>query len=240
MAATDSPTSLLGTSDGTLTECPVCGQPLLNLDAVERVEQSQREIDRRVESAIQVKAGQLAKQMAKRERAAAEKKIEKLTGQVEGQKDAAAKLKATHAEALVKEKSTHADDIRKLRTTIRAEVVTEAERVARAKVQRDLSQRDKLISGLKEQNEVQHRRIEHLTADERGEMNEDELVARLRVEFPEDRIERRGRGALGQTFCTRSDTWSAIAQRSPGWSYTSARTPSSGTMHLSGRRKRRE
>ncbi len=198
MAATDSTTSLLGTREaGKLTECPMCGQPLLDHDAVERVEQTQREIERKVDSAIQVKAAQLAKQMARREREAAEKKIEKLTEQVESQKDGVTKLKREQSEALAKQKKAHQAEIRELRTTIRAKVVTEAEKEAAVKMRRELRQRDSLISRLNKQNDLQRRQIEHLTADERGEMNEEELVARLRVAFPKDQIERQGRGRAG-------------------------------------------
>lgn len=197
MAAIDSPTSPRTRESRKLAECPMCGQPLLDHDALERVEHAQREIERKVESAINVKAPQLAKRIAKREREAAEKKIEKLTEQVESQQDVVTKLKDAQREALAKQKRAHEGEIRKLRTAIRSEVITEAEKAATAKVQRDLRQRDKLIGSLKEQNELAQRRIEHLTADERGEMNEEDLVARLRVEFPEDRIERRGRGRAG-------------------------------------------
>lgn len=183
--------------DGKLSECPMCGQPLLDHDAVKRVERVQHEMEQKVDSAIQVRAAQLAKQIATREREAADKKIAKLTEQVESQKSAVTDLKAEHRETLANQKKAHNAEVRKLRTAIRAEVVTEAEREATAKVQRELRQRDKLISGLRDQNEVQQRRIEHLTADERGEMNEEDLVARLRVAFPDDRIDRVGRGRAG-------------------------------------------
>lgn len=195
---TASRTSLLGVRDGgKLTDCPVCGQPLLDHDAVERVERAQRELERNVDSAIQVKAAQLAKQIAKRDREAAGKQIAKLAEQLATEKAAVTKLKSAHGDEMAKQKKAYEAEARKLRTSIRAEVAAEAEKSAATKVQRELRQRDKLITSLKEQNEVQQRRIEHLTADERGEMNEEDLVARLRVAFPEDRIERQGRGRAG-------------------------------------------
>jgi hypothetical protein len=187
MAATATPPSLIGSHDGQeLTTCPMCGQPLLDHDAIERVEHAQEELDRKVESAIQVKASQLAKQIATRERAEAEKKITALTNQVKTEKDAVTKLKQSHA-----------DEVRKLRISVRTEVSAQAEKDAAAKVRLELRKKDGLISSLKEQNEAQQRRIEHLTSDERGEMNEEELVSRLHVAFPDDRVERLGRGRAG-------------------------------------------
>jgi hypothetical protein len=50
---------------------------------------------------------------------------------------------------------------------------------------------------LQEQNQEQARRIENLTAEERGEFNEQELILRLRTEFPDDQIERQKRSYAG-------------------------------------------
>ena len=173
-------------TNGKLTDCPMCGQPLLDHDAVERVEHAQDELDRKVEAAIQLKAGQLAKQLAKRELETAQKQVERLGDQLAAQKT-----------ALASQKKEHEAELRKLRTSLRAELAGEAEKTARNTVQRELRQRDTLIKRLKDENDVQQRRIEHLTADERGEMNEEELVARLQAAFPDDRVERQGRGRAG-------------------------------------------
>jgi hypothetical protein len=198
MAATASPASLLASHNGgKLTECPMCGQPLLDHDAIERVEHMRGDLEQEMASAVEAKAIQLAKQMAKREQEASEKKIADLAAQVATEKGAAAKLKRSYTEELAKQKSTHEAEVRKLRTTIRAEVTVEATKEAATKVQRELRQRDTLINRLKDQTELQQRQIEHLTADERGEMNEEELVSRLHVAFPEDKIERLGRGRAG-------------------------------------------
>ncbi len=150
-----------------------------------------------MESAISVKAARLAKQITRQEREAAEKKIENLTQQLESRNDDIAKLKVARDEALAKQEKAHQAEVKKLRTTVRAEVSAEATRTAEAKVERRVQQQEKLIKSLKEQNDVAQRRIEHLTADERGELNEEELMARLRAEFPQDRIERQGRGRAG-------------------------------------------
>jgi hypothetical protein len=198
MAAVATPASLLGAHNGRkLTDCPMCGQPLLDHDAIERVEHARRRLEQDVDSAIQVKAAQLAKQIAKGEHDRAKETIAALTEQVESQKDTVSKLRNAQTEALAKQKKTHLEELRKVRTTLRTEISAEAEKAAAAKVQRDLRKKDKLIGDLKEQNDAQQRRIEHLTSDERGEMNEEELVSRLHVAFPDDRIERLGRGRAG-------------------------------------------
>ena len=198
MAATASPPSLLRSRNGrTLTQCPMCGQPLLDHDAIERVEHARRDLEHEIESTIETRATELAKQVAKRERDAAAKKITELTAQVAAHKDNVAELKRAHTDELAKQKQTHTAELRKLRASVRAEVASEAEQAAVSKVQRELRQKDRLINSLKEENETQQRRIEHLTADERGEMNEEELVSRLHVAFPEDKVERLGRGRAG-------------------------------------------
>lgn len=198
MAATQTPTLLLAAHEGhEPTECPMCGQPLLDHDAIERVQQAERELERELDEAVSAKAAKLAKQMATAEREQAEKQIETLTQQLATKQGEATKLKAAHKQALAEQKQAHDAELRKLKSTVRAEVAAEAEKAAAAKVQRELKQKDRLISSLKDENEVQQRRIEHLTADERGEMNEEELVARLQAAFPDDRIERLGRGRAG-------------------------------------------
>lgn len=168
------------------TSCPMCGQLLLDHGAIERVEHAQEAMERELQIRVDAEAARRAKQIGKRERATAERKMEKLSGELQDSQT-----------ALKEQKKAHGAELRKLRTDVRVELATEAEKTAAAKVQRDLRQRDTLINRLKEQNEEQGRRIEHLTADERGEMNEEELVSALHVAFPDDKVERVGRGRAG-------------------------------------------
>lgn len=130
------------------TECPACGQPLLDRAALERLQQREREQRERLTQ----EARTLARQMA-------------------------------------------ADEIAKARES-------EARKVERklASQTRSLNQ---AIVALHQQNEALQRRIERLTAAERGEFSEVDLVRELKQAFPDDVIERRGRGGdvLHEVYC---------------------------------------
>lgn len=65
------------------------------------------------------------------------------------------------------------------------------------KVAKDLKQKDRALKRFQEQIDLQQRQIEHLTADERGDMNEEALLSDLRAAFPDDQLERLGRGRAG-------------------------------------------
>ena len=67
----------------------------------------------------------------------------------------------------------------------------------------EMRKKDQALKRFQEQIEVQQRQIEHLTADERGELNEERLLLELRSAFPEDRIERSAAGGPAATSCTR-------------------------------------
>jgi hypothetical protein len=54
-----------------------------------------------------------------------------------------------------------------------------------------------MIGKMKRQIDEQSRQLEHMTADERGDLNEETLLSGLKNAFPDDRIERRGRGRAG-------------------------------------------
>lgn len=174
-------------------ECPTCGQPLLDHEALERVEHARREMEKQLDEAVRKRAEPLAKQIAAKERQAAEQRIESLTQLLASRAGEIDKLKSSHSQALAQEKKARRDELKRLR----ASVMTEAVKTAETKVLRKLRQKDKLIEYLKEQHELDERKIERLTSDERGEMNEEELVACLQMEFPDDRVERRGRGRAG-------------------------------------------
>ncbi len=155
--------------------CPYCGQPLLNDGAVRHLHESELEAQRTIEAAATAKAAQLAKQMTVKQ-----------------------EQRVARAEArLVDERTKHADQLRKLRIDVRAKAEADAARAAEARVKGELRAQERAIKSFKEQIEVQQRQIEHLTSDERGEVNELTLVAELQAAFPDDRIERTGRGRAG-------------------------------------------
>jgi DNA repair exonuclease SbcCD ATPase subunit len=136
-----------------LDVCPWCGQELLDHDAVHHVEESERKYERELEIAANAKAEQLATELTEKKDA----QLERLQQQLTEEQDKLTEERARHAEALRDQKAKLRDD---------------AEREAAKKVRADLLKKERLITGLKEQIDEQSRRIEHLTADERGEMNE--------------------------------------------------------------------
>ena len=108
-----------------------------------------------------------------------------------------ATAKTLAAEQLSEVKEKHRAELQEQRIKLRAEAETEALRKARAEVRTDLAKKDGLLTRLQEQNEVQRRQIDHLTAGERGELNEERLLQELQAAFPDDRLERVGRGRAG-------------------------------------------
>jgi hypothetical protein len=172
--------------EATIETCPYCGQPLLDHEAVRRVEESERDFEQRLDAAAQAKAAELAKEMVEKHRAESEKKIATLSRQL-----------ADGQEQLSTAKREHAQELKEVRKTVKAELSVEAERKAEEKVRTQLLQYDRTMKKLQEQNEEQARRIENLTAEERGEFNEQELILRLKAEFPNDQIERQKRSHAG-------------------------------------------
>ena len=163
---------------GQLEVCPWCGQELLDHEAVHHVEESEREYQHALETAAKAKAEQLAAELTRKKDA----EVGQLRQRMAAQQEKLAQERARHAEALREQKAKLRDD---------------AEREATKKVRADLLKKERLITGLKEQIDEQSRRIEHLTADERGEMNEELLLAQLQAAFPDDHIQRVGRGRTG-------------------------------------------
>ena len=203
-----------------LDVCPWCGQELLDHDAVHHVEESERKYERELEIAANAKAEQLATELTRKK----DVQLEGLQQQLTEEQDKLAEERARHAEALRDQKAKLRDD---------------AEREAARKVRADLLKKERLITGLKEEIDEQSRRIEHLTADERGEMNEELLLAQLQAAFPDDRIERVGRGRTGGDILHEI----RVVRGRPCWwrctSRTSARTHSVGRTASWSRRERR-
>jgi hypothetical protein len=166
--------------------CPYCGQPLIDADAVRHVEESERRYERELQAAAEARAAELAEELASARVMKNAKKLEQLERRV-----------AARDAQLSAEKEKHRGELREQRIKLLAEAKTEATREAEAKVRADLRQKDTALKRFQEQIAVQQRQIEHLTADERGELNEERLLAELRVAFPDDQIERSGRGRAG-------------------------------------------
>jgi hypothetical protein len=174
------------TSKATIETCPYCGQPLLDHEAVRRVEESERDFEQRLDTAAHLRAAELAKGIIDKQRAETEKKIASLSRQLTAGQEQLAAMKRVHAE-----------ELREVRKAVRAEVTLDAARKAETKVRTQLLQYDRMMKKLQEQNEEQARRIESLTAEERGEFNEQQLLLFLKAEFPNDHIERQKRSHAG-------------------------------------------
>lgn len=163
------PTRARGTGSRRATQtCPYCDQPLANEEAIERLAESEREVERRLDEAVAARAKTLAQQLVAKAKADAEVEIRKL------KQEQAAAVRAAKQEAQ-----------------------EDADRRAAQKSRTEMRKLTRTIESLREQNEEQARKIERLTSEERGEFNEEELVARLRAAFPDDRIERVKRGQTG-------------------------------------------
>jgi hypothetical protein len=162
--------------------CPYCGQELLDHEAVRRVHESERKHERELEAAVKARATKLAEELRQRDDERHRKELERLQEQLATQQQTLAEERAHHKEALRDQKA-------KLRV--------DAEREATKRVEKDLSAKDRMIGKMKRQIDEQSRQLEHMTADERGELNEEKLLSGLKDAFPDDRIERRGRGRAG-------------------------------------------
>jgi hypothetical protein len=96
-------------------------------------------------------------------------------------------------EQLERERGEH-ETLKKRRTAERLQL----EKTLKEEAQRDFARREKAfqraLTHLREHNEELERKVEHLTAQDRGDLNEVDTVERLTRAFPADRIEKRGRG----------------------------------------------
>jgi hypothetical protein len=153
---------------------------------VRHVHESEREFEEKLETAARTRASALAKKLMEKSEAEHARALERAEAQLQ-----------TLDEQLAKDKEKHAADLRELRVKVRAEAKTEALGEAEAKVRAQMRQKDQALQRFQEQIEVQQRQIEHMTAGERGELHEEQLLLELRAAFPDDQIERLGRGRAG-------------------------------------------
>jgi hypothetical protein len=88
----------------------------------------------------------------------------------------------------------------------RAEERAQLEKTIRGEVSRAFTKREKALErtvmSLRDQNQELERRVEHLSAQDRGDLHEIDLHARLGQAFPNDEIRRRGKGGdILHTVC---------------------------------------
>ncbi len=170
--------------------CPFCGQPLLSTRAVDHL------------------AGQTSAYEA-RQRKQAQAEVEKQVAEREAtfKVETAAALK-TAAEQRAREVAELARRLDDLQTNqdalVQAEVdkqVAVSEELARARLLTEFAKRESqlrlTLKKLEEQNNELSRRVEGLSAGDRGEFNEDEIAVQLTSAFPDDEITRTRRGQRG-------------------------------------------
>jgi hypothetical protein len=187
--------SNLGVSVGVSPSiCPFCGQPLLKEEAVEH----------------------LASQVAAYETALRKKADAEAQFRADARVEAAEKAMKAHALAELKratEQSTkevaelnrRLDDERKNQIAkVQAEVdkrLVVAEKQERERLSSDYAKREKqleaTVKSLKDHNEELGRRVEKLSAPNRGDFNEEDVFARLVRAFPEDEMTRTHHGQRG-------------------------------------------
>jgi hypothetical protein len=100
---------------------------------------------------------------------------------------------ATIQKQFENERTEH-DELKKRRTADRLKL----EKTLKDEAQRDFGRREKAfqraLDHLREHNEELERKVEHLSAQDRGDLNEIDTVEKLLQAFPTDRIEKKGRG----------------------------------------------
>jgi hypothetical protein len=174
--------------------CPFCGQPLLNERAVEHLARQEAAYEATLRKDLEAEAEALA-----------QARVEKVERDLKA--DAAKQLKAAVQES--------ADEVarldRQLRDTqknqeakVEAEVrkqLADAEASQRTRLEQEFGKREKQLQStldkLQNQNDELSRRVERLSAGDRGEFNEEAILAQLIRAFPDDDITRTRRGQRG-------------------------------------------
>jgi hypothetical protein len=176
------------------TTCPFCGQPLLNTRAVEHLS--------REEAAYEAK---LRKDLEAEAEARAQARVERIERDLKAdaakQVKAAAQRGADEVAGLNRQlQEVQKNQEAKVKVEVRKQVA-DAEASQRTRLEQEFGKRDKqlqtTLTKLQEQNAELSRRVERLSAGDRGELNEEEILAQLIRAFPDDDIKRTRRGQRG-------------------------------------------
>jgi hypothetical protein len=171
--------------DASPSKCPFCGQPLVDETAVAHLRRAQETFEAELRASIKADAkAELRERLAAAKKEAAEEAQERLLGV---------------REQLASERKKVAE-LKKKRTGERAELEQELRTKLRGEYERREKSVTRTLEKTLEQKEELERKLEHLSAQERGDMNEVETVDRLQAAFPTDKIEKKGRG--GDIFQT--------------------------------------
>lgn len=186
--------------------CPFCGQPLLKEEAVEHLAKQvaafEVELRKKADAAAQSRA---------------DARVEAAERLVKAQASAALKLANDQRTNEVAELTRRlADEKKDQIAKVQAEVdkrLVVAEKQERERLSQGYAKREKqlqaTVKALKDNNDELGRRVEKLSAPNRGDFNEDDIFAQLVRAFPEDEITRTHHGQRGadifQTVRFRTD-----------------------------------
>jgi len=189
MSVTRAPDSA---SDPTI--CPFCGQPLLNTQAVERLAHQKAAYEVKLRTDLEAEA-------EARAQARVEKVEKDLKVRTAKQVQAAVRERADEVAGLNRQlQEVQKNQEAKVKVEVRKQVA-DAEASQRASLEQEFGKRDKQLQAtltkVQEQNAELSRRVERLSAGDRGEFNEEAILAQLSRAFPDDDIKRTRRGQRG-------------------------------------------
>jgi hypothetical protein len=176
------------------TICPFCGQPLLNTRAVEHLAHQEAAYEAKLRKDLEADAHARAQARVQR--------VEKdLKADAAKQVQAAAQQRADEVDGLNRKlQEVQKNQEAKVKAEVRKQV-TDAEASQRTRLEQEFGKRDKQLQAtltkVQEQNAELSRRVERLSAGDRGEFNEEEILAQLSRAFPDDDIKRTRRGQRG-------------------------------------------
>lgn len=152
--------------------CPYCKQTLANKAAIEALREAEADYQERLKQAAAAEAARIVAERIQEVRVAEAKKADQWREKYEDLTE-----RQKHAQA-------------KLRLQLEKQLEEKAERKVGSRM-RSLKQ---TLENAVEEKKTLERKLEQLTAAERGAFNEEDLVHELKQAFPEDRIEKRGKG----------------------------------------------
>jgi hypothetical protein len=159
--------------------CPYCGQPLTNKTAIQTVHESEAAFEKRLHQAARAEALRLAAP-----------EIEKaLKAEAQKRRADAEKIGALQQQIRTEQQRGKQREIE-----LRAQLAKDAEKRAAQKIGSQLRSLKQTLQKTIDEKQGLERRLEHLTASERGSFSEEDLTRSLKQAFPDDTVARRGRG----------------------------------------------
>lgn len=172
------------------TDCPFCGQPLLNKQAIDHLAHQEAAYEARLrrdfEAEAEARAEVKIKEAKKSLEADAAKQLEL------AKQNSAKEVARLNAQLLDLQKNQDA----RVKAELGKKLADERERLE-LKYGKQEKQLQSTLEKVQEQNSELKRRLERLSAGDRGEFNEEEILARLARAFPDDDITRTRRGQRG-------------------------------------------